>query len=189
MDFSTYTQYFQDILTNPQPDAPYDNPDYFNYTKLNWSRTNRWLKHGELLPEVKEAVSGITNKQNWIVITEPWCGDAAHIVPFIHMISELNPLISIDYELRDSEPFRINDYLTNGGKSIPKLIIRDEDGNDLATWGPRPSATQLLYDELKEKNANFEEIKTALQKWYNENHGVAIQQELSELLKSIPVAH
>lgn len=189
MDFSTYTQYFQDILTNPQPDAPYDKPDYFNYTKLNWSRTNRWLKHGELLSEVKEAVSSITNKQNWIVITEPWCGDAAHIVPFIHLISELNPLISIDYELRDSEPFRINEYLTNGGKSIPKLIIRDEDGNDLATWGPRPSEAQLFYDELKAKNANFEEIKTELQKWYNENHGVAIQQELSQLFKSIPVTH
>lgn len=189
MNFSTYTQYFQDILNAETPGEPYNNPDYFNYTKLNWSRMNRWLKRGELLPEAKEVVNEITNKQNWIVITEPWCGDAAHIVPFMHMISELNPLISIDYELRDSEPFRINDYLTNGGKSIPKLIIRDEEGNDLATWGPRPSETQLLYNELMGKKAGFEEVKTELQKWYNENHGVAIQQELLHLLKGISVMH
>lgn len=183
MNFSTYTQYFQDILSADKPNAPYDNPDYLNYTKLNWSRMNRWLKHGELLPEVKETINEVTSKQQWIIITEPWCGDAAHVVPFLQMISELNPLIEVTYELRDSEPFRINDYLTNGGKSIPKLIIRDEDGNDLATWGPRPVEAQQLNYRLKEENASGEEIKTTLQKWYNDDHGVAIQQEVIALVK------
>src|SRR5690606_37230624 len=104
---------------------------------------------------------------HWFVITEPWCGDAAHSVPFIQLAAQLNPLITVEYELRDSEPFRINDYLTGGSKSIPKLIIRDDQGNDLATWGPRPVECQKLFDQLKIDQADFETQKTSLQHWYN----------------------
>ena len=142
----------------------------------------RWLKTGEILPSVKEKIEGIKEPQQWIVITEPWCGDASHIVPFIQMMAELNPLIQVEYELRDSEPNRINEYLTNGSKAIPKLIIRSGEGKDLATWGPRPAECQVLYKELHDSKAPFEEVKIGLQNWYNEHQGVEIQEEIMALL-------
>jgi hypothetical protein len=182
MDFETYTAEFDRILGSPEPPAPYNNPDYFNYTKLNASRMRRWLKTAVLSDELVNAVKEIVAPQQWIVITEPWCGDAAHIVPFFHLIAQTNPLIAVDYELRDTEPFRINEYLTRGGKAIPKLIIRDAAGNDLATWGPRPEACQQLFDELKARQVDFETLKTALQNWYNADGGKAIQEELTTLL-------
>lgn len=185
MNFQAYLTYFESILTQEKPLSPYDKPDYFNYTKLNWSRTNRWLKHGELIPEINQAISRIKEPQQWLIITEPWCGDASHIVPFLQMIADLNPLITVDYELRDQEPFRINDYLTNGGKAIPKLIIRNEAGEDLATWGPRPADCQVLYQKLSAEKADFETVKIALQKWYNDNKGVDIQEEIIRLLDTI----
>ncbi|HLP55409.1 MAG TPA: thioredoxin family protein [Fluviicola sp.] len=185
MNFQAYLTYFESILTQEKPLSPYDKSDYFNYTKLNWSRTNRWLKHGELIPEINQAISRIKEPQQWLIITEPWCGDASHIVPFLQMIADLNPLITVDYELRDQEPFRINDYLTNGGKAIPKLIIRNEAGEDLATWGPRPADCQVLYQKLSAEKADFETVKIALQKWYNDNKGVDIQEEIIRLLDTI----
>ena len=185
MTFQEYKDYFQEILHQPTPSAPYDNPDYLNYTKLNWSRMNRWLKTGHLNEEIKSKVESIKNKQNWIVITEPWCGDAAHIVPFFEMIGQLNNNISIRYELRDSEPHRIEQYLTNGkSKSIPKLIIRNQSEDDLAVWGPRPAACQKVYDELLAKNEDYDTIKTELQLWYNKDEGKEILLELSALLES-----
>ena len=108
-----------------------------------------------------------------------------HTVPFLHLMSQLNPLVSVDYELRDFEPFRINTYLTRNGKSIPKLIIRNASGNDLATWGPRPEACQKIYDELTAAKADFETTKTALQNWYNQDSGKEIQKELAVLLRSL----
>lgn len=183
MNFEQYQQYFQEILHQEFPSAPYDNPDFFNYAKLNWSRMNRWLKTGQLSEEMISVVSTINGKQNWIVITEPWCGDAAHIVPFIEMIAQKNDNISVHYELRDSEPNRIEYYLTNGkSKSIPKLIIQNEHGEDLAVWGPRPVACQILYDELHAKNVDLDTLKTELQHWYNHDQGNEIMKELSALL-------
>jgi hypothetical protein len=184
MDFTAYLAYHKSIVDQPVETvpAPYNHPDYYNYTKLNWSRTNRWLKHGILTTEIVEAIHRIKAPQRWIIITEPWCGDAAHSVPFLHRMAEQNPLITVTYELRDAEPFRINDYLTRNGKSIPKLIIRDAQNNDLVTWGPRPEECQKIYDELMATKADFETVKIALQHWYNTNNGVAIQQEILGVL-------
>lgn len=187
MNFQEYSTYFESILkkaeTEPQP--PYDNPEYLEYTKLNWSRMNRWFKTVKISEELLETIKEINKPQHWIVITEPWCGDAAHNIPFIEMVANLNPLISISYELRDTEPFLIDQYLTNGTKSIPKLIIRDEQGNDLVTWGPRPRNCQKMYADLVSENADFERVKTEIQNWYNANKGVDIQNELKELITQI----
>ncbi len=185
MNFTDYSQLFRTILTAEKPEAPYDDEHYINYVKLNESRQNRWLKKGVLSPELVETVKSISTPQSWIIITEPWCGDASHNVPFLVLMAELNPLITLDIQLRDSEPFLIEHYLTNGGKSIPKLVIRDEQGDDLFVWGPRPEEAQALFLKLKEENADFEQQKIALQEWYNENKGVALQNELNEALKTL----
>ena len=184
MNFQEYSTYFESILKKAETELqePYDNPDYLDYTRLNWSRMNRWFKTGKLSEELLETINKINKPQHWIVITEPWCGDAAHNIPFIEMMANHNPLISISYELRDAEPFSINQYLTNGTKSIPKLIIRDEQGNDLATWGPRPEDCQKMYANLVSENADFEKVKMEIQNWYNANKGLDIQHELRELL-------
>src|SRR5690606_3847409 len=185
MDFSRYLTLFEEILNAPSPQAPYDNPAYLDYTKLNWSRMNRWLKKGVLQKSALEAVRSFTRPQQWIIITEPWCGDAAHSVPFIQLLAQQNELISVDYELRDSAPFRINEYLTNGSKSIPKLVIRDGNGRDLASWGPRPAECQLLFDKLKGEGADFEAQKIALQNWYNADKGLSVQAELAAILSAL----
>ncbi|MFA4868437.1 MAG: thioredoxin family protein [Pedobacter sp.] len=180
MNFQQYQDHFQKILSNPNPPAPYDNADYLDYAKLNWSRQQRWLKTAVIDPVLAQTIADIKAPQEWIIITEPWCGDASHIVPFIHKIAELNPLITATYQLRDTEPFLINQYLTNGGKAIPKLIVRDEVGKDLLNWGPRPAECQVIYTELTALKADFETIKIELQKWYNQDKGKSLQQELND---------
>jgi hypothetical protein len=185
MDFQHYQDHFQDILSNPNAPAPYNNIDYLDYTKLNWTRQQRWLKTGVVDPVLAQKIADINQPQEWIIITEPWCGDASHTVPFIYKLSMLNPLITPVYQLRDSEPFLIEQYLTNGGKSIPKFIIRDAAGKDLVVWGPRPAACQVIYSELTAAHADFGTIKTELQKWYNADKGQSFQRELLKALASI----
>ncbi|MCU0430359.1 MAG: thioredoxin family protein [Cytophagaceae bacterium] len=184
MKFEQYVHYFESILKDSNPPEPYHQQDYFHYAKLNWARMNRWLKTAVLDPELLKLMANLPSQQ-WIVITEPWCGDASHIVPFLHLLASNNPAIQVEYELRDSEPFRIQQYLTKGGKAIPKLIVKDSSGTDLFSWGPRPEACQVLYDQLKQQEADFETIKLELQKWYNHDQGKHIQEELRKLFEGI----
>lgn len=185
MSFEEYMTLFEEILANENPIEPYNDAEYFNYTKLNLARSKRWLKRGKLNEETIAAVTSINKPQTWIVITEPWCGDASHLVPFIHLMAKENPLIQVMYELRDQEPNRINSYLTNGSKSIPKLIIKDKEGNDLSTWGPRPIKCQEYYMQTLEDKTDIEKAKEILQIWYNQDQGVEIQKELTEIIQQI----
>lgn len=187
MNFSEYLDYFESIISKAPDEQlpPYDNPAYMDYTRMNWQRTNRWLKTAKLSNALTDAIAAVDKPQHWLIITEPWCGDAAHNVPFIHLAASRNPLITVSYELRDSEPFSIDNYLTRGGKSIPKLVIRDAGGQDLATWGPRPAECQQLYDVLTAEKADFERVKTDLQNWYNADKGAKLQAELTALLRSV----
>lgn len=139
---------------------------------------NRWLKRFEPQDAMKSLIASITEPQHWIVITEPWCGDAAHSVPQLYQMVKNNPNIDFEIQLRDSEPFLIEDYLTDGSKSIPKLIIRNDVGHDKVIWGPRPEPLQRIYMQMKDEERPFEEIKEALQKWYNEDKGEILQREL-----------
>lgn len=184
MNFTSYVNYFQNLVENQDGNLPelYKDPEYFEYTKLNWSRFNRWLKTGKLTEETIQKLKAIETPQNWIVITEPWCGDASHIVPFVELMSRENDLISVSYELRDTKPFRIDNYLTNGSKSIPIVIIQDENGNDLGVFGPRPKECQEFFLSEKAKGADIDALKIALQKWYNADKGLQIQKEIISLI-------
>lgn len=182
MKFEEYLDYFDSILKNPERYPVYDDQEYLNYTKLNWTRMSRWIKKFTPREDIQVKINSIDTKQTWILITEPWCGDAAHSVPQIYKLIKDNVNIDFDIQLRDTEPYLIDKYLTNGGKSIPKLVIRDQNNVDIAIWGPRPSKLQTLFSELKDEGKDFSEIKEVMQKWYNEDKGAEIQIELVKLL-------
>lgn len=133
MDYQHYIQLFEEVINSETPEQPYTDPKYLTYAKLNYSRMNRWQKTLQLNVDLVTELKKINEFQKWIILMEPWCGDAAPILPFLVRLTAQNPLIQYDLQLRDSEPFLINSYLTNGAKSIPKLIVRDETGNDVFT--------------------------------------------------------
>lgn len=182
MTFQDYLDYFEQLLQNPQDYELYQDEEYLNYTKMNWARMNRWLKRFEPTNEVKSVINGIAEDQHWIVITEPWCGDAAHSVAQLYQMVKNNPHIDFEIQLRDGSANLIDDYLTNDAKSIPKLIIRNDVGHDKFIWGPRPAALQVLFDSLKAEGKSLADIKEQIQKWYNEDKGMALQQEIINAL-------
>lgn len=187
MNWTTYTSLFEDIVTKENTTPPYDNEDYYNYVSLNFSRQNRWLKRGVITEELKTQIENISEAQEWILITEPWCGDAAHLAPFIYMASELNDKIDFKINLRDGEDSLIQDYLTNGkSMSIPILVVRDKNGTDLFTWGPRPKeAQEILIQQKTDDTKSMQEKKIEFQAWYNKNKGVDLQKELLKKFKSL----
>ena len=181
MNYQEYQELFNQILNAENPQPPYNDPHYLQYTKLNQARMKRWDRQLPLNEALVAAIVNLTENQHWIIITEPWCGDAAHTLPLMIALAALNKKITYDIQLRDSEPFLIHSYLTGTSKSIPKLIVRNESGNDLFTWGPRPRPAQKLREQLVADHAEYEVIASALQQWYNQDKGKAFNEELLAL--------
>jgi hypothetical protein len=188
MNFKAYLNHTESQLSGPHYLPPYDNPAYLEYGRLGFSRMNRWNKTLEINGLLVDLVRKIDRPQTWIVITEPWCGDAAPMLPFIARLAGENLLIHLDIQLRDQPPFLIENYLTNGGKSIPKLIVRDAAGQDLFTWGPRPTSARLLVERLNKEGADKSTVILALQNWYNADRGQEMQFEWLSLFTDLKYA-
>lgn len=182
MNWNDYIAEFDRVLEGKSANQIYNDTTFVEYVKLNVTRMKRWAKRGELIEELKNKLDELQDNQQWVLITEPWCGDAAHIAPFISKIAEYSPKIDLNIQLRDSDDSEIDNYLTNGSKSIPKLIVRNADGEDLFVWGARPIGATELVQKQKAQEGTKEEKKAELQMWYNSDKGLSIQQELLELI-------
>ena len=160
-------------------------PDYINYTKLNESRMHRLDKTLQVIDEVKLYLENLNKEYFWLVLAETWCGDAAQVLPVINKMAEVSDKIALRILLRDDNEAVMNLFLTNGTKSIPKLIIIDKETNEvIADFGPRPiGAKKLILDYKAIHGIVDETAKIELQKWYLNDKGVAIQKEILALIK------
>lgn len=180
------TNYFEtvgNLVAEGKTTGPNQGESWIHYTELAYSRMKRWNKIGRLLPEMKSKLESITSPQSWTVITEAWCGDAAHAFMFLEKMADVNPLITLHWKLRDENLELIDQYLTNGGRSIPKLIVKDENGQELYNWGPRPQFIQNKYLQLKTDNVPAAQISIEIQKMYNADKGETMQREILSLMK------
>jgi hypothetical protein len=121
----------------------------------------------------------------WVVITEAWCGDVAYNVPLLAALEKAAPeKIKLSLFLRDSNLPLIDAYLTDGGRSIPKVVVLNQDLKELGTWGPRPAALQILMKKWKSKGLVLKDLIPKVHDWYTADNTKSLQEELSALIKS-----
>lgn len=154
------------------------------YTQLNQKRTTRILKTFKVSEETFEVISNISSPQTWLIITEDWCGDSAQNIPYLYKISEPNKNIELKIILRDKNLDIMDKFLTNGGRSIPKIIGFDSNGNQLFQWGPRPKVAKQLVNEWKENGLTKEEFNEKLHLWYGKDRGKTFEKEFVGLLST-----
>jgi thiol-disulfide isomerase/thioredoxin len=156
-----------------------------NYTMLNDRRMKRWDKTVKLSDEAISNIKSFDKNTTWLVITESWCGDAAHVMPVINKVAELNDKIDYRIVMRDENDALMDSFLTNGGRAIPKLIMIDNATNEVVnTFGPRPSVATEMVNEYKSLHGKLTpEFKEDLQRWYNKDKGQSTVSDLVNLLK------
>lgn len=159
--------------------------ELFEYKKLNLVRSGRIDKSYYVSAELAAEIQNIKEKQLWMILTETWCGDSAQNLPYISKMAEKNTNIDLRIILRDSNPEIMDLYLTNGARSIPKLVAFDAEGNELFTWGPRPKAAHELIKQWKSEGIVKPELYEKLHLWYGRNRGRDIEAEFTELLSKV----
>ena len=140
---------------------------------------------GKTISLNEELINGLSGKKlNILVLTETWCGDAAQNTPFLGLLEDTFDDVNIKILLRDEHLDLMNLHLTSGGMSIPKFIFLDEEYNIVGDWGPRPAPLQkmVLNNRDSENPIPYSEFSIEIQKWYNADKSVTLQQEILDLL-------
>jgi len=185
--YTEYKELILNLLKKGRSTGSSQNDNLFNFTKLNEKRMKRLDKQTKLSETTKEKTQRIQKDFTWLVLTESWCGDAAQTLPILNKFAETNPKIELKVVLRDDNADLMNGFLTNGSKSIPKLIVLEKGTNNVvSTWGPRSEKATNLVNDYKEKHGKLDaEFKKDLQLWYNSDKGVHIERDLVDLLNKM----
>ena len=184
ISYPEYTKLVELLVEEKSTTGDSKTETLIEFTKLNDRRMKRWSKTLKIPVNIEKKITSIDSRATWLVITESWCGDAAHVMPVINKVAELNKNINFKVVLRDENEALMNQFLTNGSKSIPKLIMIDDTTNEIvSTYGPRPNtATQIVNDFKKEHGELTADFKKDLQVWYNKDKGQSTLEDLTELL-------
>lgn len=185
ISYMQYLEMIDRLLAEGKTTGENHSEEMVEYTRMNMHRMYRMEKAAVLDDEIVQLLLSVENKMTWVVLTEAWCGDAAQNIPAIAKIANASPLIELKLLLRDEHPELMDAFLTNGTRSIPKLIALDTDTLQvLGTWGPRPKPAQQLVQEAKNNNLPFKEMAEKLHGWYAKDRSRALQQDFKCLLRS-----
>ena len=177
------------------PTAAPESLEFWWGTGLTWERylADEIVEHRELWEGVYrksktptwalEELDEIGRHWNLIAIAEDWCGDASNLVPIFARLAEASQRIDLRILKRDEHPDLMDLYLTNDSRSIPIVVIMDEEFRPAGRWGPRPTALQEVV--LREKRAGERlalEIYKDARRWYARDRGETTLREVLAIM-------
>lgn len=182
--WESYKELISGLLEEGKTTGEQQSPELLAYAKLNWQRMQRIEKTFKLDIHLSDVLSSQNvGSMHVLVITEGWCGDAAQSVPVMSELERIFPdSLSVRLVLRDTDTTLIDQFLTNGGRSIPIFIFLDQDFKLLGHWGPRPKELQSIFMEMKSQQKPFEEVAEFLHTWYAKDKTHTLQTELGQLI-------
>lgn len=135
--------------------------------------------------ETLERARAIGGTWHLLALTEDWCGDAVNTLPVVAELAERTPGLDLRVLLRDENLDLMDAHLTNGrSRSIPIVIIYDENFEERGWWGPRPTEVQeWVMDTGLELDP--EERYREVRRFYAKDKG---RTTVDEILKTIEIA-
>lgn len=147
--------------------------------KTLWTEIYR---RAQLPKEIVRTAKALKKRWSFLVLAEDWCGDAINSMPYLARLVEQVPSLELRLLSREENLDLMDAHLTGQSRSIPVVMILDEDYREVAWWGPRPTPLQEWFmRELRPLPKEQRLRKTRA--WYIRDRG---KTTLLELLKRIP---
>ncbi|WP_042351830.1 thioredoxin family protein [Bacillus massiliigorillae] len=141
--------------------------EYLNAMTVNRDNMEK-VASQYILKDADKAKSLQPHNLRALVLTADWCGDAMMNLPiFMAIAKEAN--IKAAYFIRDENLELMDQYLTNGtARSIPIIVLIDENGEEFAKWGPRAVKVQTMVDEKRKELPPQEDpaFETVIKEFY-----------------------
>jgi hypothetical protein len=147
------------------------------------------LRRAKVHPDEAARFANLPAARKLLVLVEDWCGDAARSVPPIQAAVAELPDVEARYLPVDKVPEVLaGQLLSHGGRSIPLVLVADEHGEPLGTWGPRPAPLQALFRKQRAEQGAptgdaVDGFYQPIMAWYAKDKGRTTLQELLMILE------
>ena len=187
VSYPEFVQFTEQLIQENRTTGPNQSEEYLSYTQICLQRILRWNKTSKVSDELARLMGRVNRPQVWLLITEAWCGDGAQSIPHLAKLAELSPKITLKIVIRDEHPDLMDAYLTNGNRSIPKLISVTADlQQELFTWGPKPKYLIDRYAAFKQNSEgrSYSDFLEEVHLWYAKNKQKDLEAEIYPLISS-----
>ena len=183
--YNQYRDFIQQLVENQYTSGKEKTEERINFTLLNDRRMKRLEKTIIVSDDIQKKISQFKMNVTWLVVVETWCADGAQVLPVLNKMAELNNGIDLKIVLRDDNETLMDQFLTNGARAIPKLIMIDKQTEEvIGTYGPRPSTVTKIVEDFKQLHGKITpEFKEDIQRWYNKDKGQTIMEDLMSLMQ------
>ena len=162
-------------------------PTFLEYMETVEQNTELWkqiYERVEIADEVLQELQGCQGKWYLLVLSEDWCSDAGNLVPVVACLARDAHNLDLRVLARDENLDIMDTHLTNGrSRSIPVVILLDEDFVEKGWWGPRPGPIQKWFME-KGINMTSPERSKHTRRYYAKDKGRTMVSEIMDLIRS-----
>ena len=186
LPYPAYREMLTLLLAEGKTTGPNQSETYLSAATQNQARMKRLDRKARFSEEMEKALAGLPHNYLMLAITEGWCGDAAQTIPLFNHMAEASDKLELKLVLRDEHPELIDQFLTDGSRSIPKVIFLDAESLLVAAdWGPRPAPAQemaMAYKALPAEEKDYDAYNVALHTWYARDKMASTEREVVEIL-------
>lgn len=168
------------LLTEDRFESAPTFPEYLESVVKNRELWHEVHWRARLTHEIVEEAQAVGSGWRLLALSEDWCGDAVNTLPVLARLAE-----TVGWDLRvvgrDANPDLMDAHLTNGrSRSIPVVIVYDEDLDEIGWWGPRPAEIQewVLGDGLGMPSPERYKV---IRGWYARDRGATTLREILAL--------
>lgn len=150
--------------------------------KTNSDMWSAVYKRAALEPEVLARAKALYTKRHLLVLNEDWCGDSVNILPYVARLVEASNCLDMRIIPRDTNHDLMDAHLTGHSRSIPVVIVYDEEFRELGWWGPRPGPLQtwVMTEGLALPKPDRYPLIRA---WYARDRGRTIVSEILSIIE------
>ena len=134
-------------------------------------------------PELLDEARRVRGPWYLLALSEDWCSDAVNLLPVVARLAEEVPGFDLRVLSRDENPDLMDAHLTNGrSRSIPIVLLLDENFVEHGWWGPRPRPIQEGFVQEGREMPRVERSKT-IRRYYAQDKGRTMLRELLDLME------
>ncbi len=159
--------------------------EYLENVEQNIELWNQIYRRVEITNEALQGLQDCEKKWHLLVLSEDWCSDAVNLVPVVACLARDASSLDLRVLARDENLDIMDTHLTNGiSRSIPIVILFDQDFVEKGWWGPRPGPIQKWFMEKGVHMTSSERSKYT-RRYYAKDKGRTMVSEILDLIRSV----
>jgi hypothetical protein len=133
--------------------------------------------------DVRARVAALPGRWHLLVLSADWCIDATSPIPVLARLADGVPNLDLRVLDRDRHLDLMDEHLTGGtARSIPVVILLDDELEERAWWGPRPSVLQAWFKgeaQLLEERERYRQSR----QWFIRDRGRSTLDEVVSMVE------